>query len=270
VKACTSFPALCVGAAGAAGMQALVSQRVLELQQQYPSMSASAAADTALSEIASRAMVNGAIQTWDSVSSWFTGTPPTTGQFGSPGYAAGGTPSLPNNTGDTSLPPDYGQHTGGNQIGQPSPGGDSNGGSGYGGDDTPNYGGGTTTPNNGPMGGTVAMSVPPSILGEGGKLPPGIGGIGTPIPMSPSQNPNQAAENFARAAFNGQTPDSVTPMGQGWLAKLPDGTSVLYRPAGQATKTDPTTASVDINNPDIRTMNNGEPAKFKFPKSTNF
>ncbi|MEN5182080.1 hypothetical protein ABE501_20190 [Comamonas testosteroni] len=56
------------------------------------------------------------------------------------------------------------------------------------------------------------------------------------------------------------------PVGPGsWLAKLPDGTTVLYRPAGQGTRTSDDTASVDINNSDIRNINNGKPAKFKFP-----
>jgi filamentous hemagglutinin len=47
---------------------------------------------------------------------------------------------------------------------------------------------------------------------------------------------------------------------------MPDGTAILYRPAGQATNTDPTTASVDINSPGVQAINSGRPAKFKFPK----
>ncbi|MBN8753338.1 hypothetical protein, partial [Variovorax sp.] len=58
----------------------------------------------------------------------------------------------------------------------------------------------------------------------------------------------------------------VVPIGGGWLAKIPDGTAILYRPAGQATKTSPSTASVDINSPSVRDINRNEPAKFKFPK----
>ena len=144
---------------------------------------------------------------------------------------------------------------------------------------TPSYGSGrpvtgsntTVTPAGvADIGSTIVMSerIPPSILGPDGRLPPGIGGIGTPIPMPTSSNPNQTAEEFARNAFNGQTPDSVQTgvAGPGsWLAKLPDGTIVLYRPAGEATRTSADTASVDINGAGVRSINNGRPAKFKFP-----
>lgn len=117
-----------------------------------------------------------------------------------------------------------------------------------------------------PANSNLTYSVPPSITDGAGNLPPGIGGIGTPIPMPPSADPNQTAEEFARQAFNGQVPLSITSIGSGWLAKMPDGTTILYRPAGQATKTDPTTASVDVNSPSIRGINRDVPAKFKFPK----
>lgn len=38
-----------------------------------------------------------------------------------------------------------------------------------------------------------------------------------------------------------------------------------YRPAGQATKTAPDTASVDVNGPAVNAANNGKPLKLKFP-----
>ncbi|MEJ8859980.1 hemagglutinin repeat-containing protein [Variovorax robiniae] len=162
--------------------------------------------------------------------------------------------------------------------------------------DLPSYGSGTTTPNTGPVSGStttspvqqpgqadttagggygaggiqsqsaLTYSVPPSILDGNGALPPGIGGVGTPIPMPASADPNQTAEDFAKSAFNGQTPASVQTIGNGWVAKLPDGTVVVYRPAGQANRTDPNTASVDINSPGVQSINNGRPAKFKFPR----
>lgn len=118
-----------------------------------------------------------------------------------------------------------------------------------------------------PAAGPNIYSVPPSILDLTGRLPPGIGGTGAPIPIPSSQDLNDTAENFARNAFNGQTPTSVTRLGVGSLAKISDGAPVLYRPAGQATQTDPTTASVNIKSAGIKIINSGRPAKFKFPKS---
>lgn len=51
----------------------------------------------------------------------------------------------------------------------------------------------------------------------------------------------------------------------GWSAQLPDGTYVVYRPAGQATRTAADTASVDINGPAVNAANAGRPLKLKFP-----
>jgi hypothetical protein len=110
--------------------------------------------------------------------------------------------------------------------------------------------------------------VPPSILDAQGQLPTGIGGPGTPIPMPPSVTPNATAEAFAKAAFNGQTPDVVTPIlsGNSWVAKLPDGTVVTFRVAGDAgVSTMSSTATVEINSQAVRVINSGNVAKFKFP-----
>ncbi len=114
-----------------------------------------------------------------------------------------------------------------------------------------------------------SKGVPPSIVNLDGKLPAGIGGPGTPIPMPPTQNPDVTAEEFARAAFNGQTPmkvvDNISGPGS-WVAILPDGTAVTFRPAGQASSaTSDTTATVEVNNKSIRDINLGKHAKFKFP-----
>ncbi|WP_177316588.1 hypothetical protein [Burkholderia ubonensis] len=111
-------------------------------------------------------------------------------------------------------------------------------------------------------------SVPPSITGSDGKLPAGIGGVGTPIPMPPSSNPNESAEQFAKDAFNGQTPAKVVNnvTGEGsWVAILPDGTAVTFRPTVQASsKTAGDTATVEVNNSAVKAINRGEIAKFKF------
>jgi hypothetical protein len=182
------------------------------------------------------------------------------GVDGLPNYGppnTGNTSSLPNygnNTGDQNPPPDYGNNTGGIQIPDLSPNGNVVGG-GFG------AGGIQSQPT------LTYSSVPPSILNNNGALPPGIGGLGTPIPMPASADPNQTAQDFAKGAFNGQIPLSVQQIGGGWLAKLPDGTSILYRPAGQATDTPETTSSVDINSAGIRAINNNKPAKSKFPSS---
>jgi filamentous hemagglutinin len=118
---------------------------------------------------------------------------------------------------------------------------------------------------NGPLG------IPPSVLDANGNLPPGIGGIGTPIPMPATSNPSAVAEQFARDAFNGQTPVKVKTdiTGPGsWVATMPDGTVITFRPAGQASKlTDPTTATVEINSAAVRSINNGSLLKFKFPSN---
>lgn len=51
-----------------------------------------------------------------------------------------------------------------------------------------------------------------------------------------------------------------------WVAILPDGTAVTFRPAGQASSaTSDTTATVEVNNKSIRDINLGKHAKFKFP-----
>lgn len=87
--------------------------------------------------------------------------------------------------------------------------------------------------------------------------------------MSPTQNPDLTAEEFARAAFNGQKPlrvkDNISGPGS-WVAIMPDGTAITYRPVGQASsKTAETTATVEVNSRAIREINSGEQAKFKFP-----
>lgn len=89
-----------------------------------------------------------------------------------------------------------------------------------------------------------------------------------PIPMPPSVAPNAAAEAFARAAFNGQIPDKVVSImsGGSWVAKLPDGSVVAYRVAGDAsTATALGTATAVVNTAAVQNINNGNVAKFKFP-----
>ena len=52
------------------------------------------------------------------------------------------------------------------------------------------------------------------------------------------------------------------------MAKLPDGTVVKFRSAGDASAaTDATTATVEVNSQAVKSVNNGNVAKFKFPKT---
>ena len=97
--------------------------------------------------------------------------------------------------------------------------------------------------------------------------------------MSSSDNPNQTAEAFARR-YLGRKPTLMERV-EGeklyggkcvgcWKAQMPDGTFVVYRPAGNASMTKGPTASVDINNPTLNNLNinlKGKPTelKFKFP-----
>jgi len=91
----------------------------------------------------------------------------------------------------------------------------------------------------------------------------------TPPPaMPPSAAPNVAAEAFARAAFNGQIPDKIVPIlsGGSWVAKLPDGSVVTFRVAGDASAaTAAATATVEVNSAAVKSINNGNVEKFKFP-----
>ena len=87
--------------------------------------------------------------------------------------------------------------------------------------------------------------------------------------MPPTANPDVSAKEFALAAFNGQQPTKITDnvTGEGsWVAIIPDGTAITYRPAGQSSSdTANTTATVEINNSSIRKINSGKHAEFKFP-----
>ena len=111
--------------------------------------------------------------------------------------------------------------------------------------------------------GTVAEAV----LRDGG-LP------GTPEPgtwtrtMPASDNPTATAKDYAIGLYNGQSPKSEKPLGDGgFIAELPDGSFITFRPAGQSSdKTEPTTATVDINDPKLEQLNGGKVLKLKFPR----
>ncbi|MFC5921662.1 hypothetical protein ACFPVS_13315 [Neisseria weixii] len=115
-----------------------------------------------------------------------------------------------------------------------------------------------------------------------GKLPgTPIGKLGTPRTMPASQNPNSTAEKFAET-FLGRKPTQEElrkgmQMNHGncvgcWNARLPDGSTIAYRPAGKASAaTDMNTATVEIHkSPRLTSLNGNKPLlKFKFPSLGN-
>jgi len=63
-------------------------------------------------------------------------------------------------------------------------------------------------------------------------------------------------------------PDKLVPImsGDTWVAKLPEGSVVTLRVAGDASAaTEATTATVEVNSQAVKALNNGNVAKFKFP-----
>ena len=101
------------------------------------------------------------------------------------------------------------------------------------------------------------------------------GKLGGPREMNRSPNPSQTAEAFAIRYLGRKPTADELKNGFGmnggncvgcWRATTPNGT-IVYRPAGYAGKdTLPTTATVEIHkNPAIRSLNNNENLKLKFP-----
>ena len=114
---------------------------------------------------------------------------------------------------------------------------------------------------------------------QNGRLPgTPIGQIGTPRTMPSSHNPNASANSFAQTILGRRPTTSEYAAGAKmnrnnctgcWRATLPDGSTVVYRPAGKAsTATNPTTATVEIHNSSrFKSINNGNDLKFKFPSN---
>ena len=114
---------------------------------------------------------------------------------------------------------------------------------------------------------------------QNGRLPgTPIGQIGTPRTMPSSHNPNASANSFAQTILGRRPTTSEYAAGAKmnrnnctgcWRATLPDGSTVVYRPAGKAsTATNPTTATVEIHNSSrFKAINNGNDLKFKFPSN---
>jgi hypothetical protein len=119
-----------------------------------------------------------------------------------------------------------------------------------------------------PAKGTVADAVAPNgvLPGDGPK------GLGTARNMRVSDNPNLAGLNYVASIYNGLIPVSVKAVGDpgsgAFVATMPDGTYITYRPAGQANDywTPPTMATVEVNSNAIKALNNNQVLKLKFPQ----
>jgi len=117
-----------------------------------------------------------------------------------------------------------------------------------------------------PPKGTVADAVAPNGVLPGSEPVGSAGGRNMPA----SDDPNSAASEYVVTILNGQTPvsvQSISGLPGALVAKMPDGTYITYRPAGQAgEKTPPKTATVEVNNAAINLLNGGKALKLKFPK----
>jgi hypothetical protein len=103
-----------------------------------------------------------------------------------------------------------------------------------------------------------------------GKFPGVAKSLGDPRTMPASDDPGSEADKFIRGLTTGRAyaPVKTDLDAQGgYVIQLDDGTYITYPPPGVSSEDpDPTTASVDINSPQIRAMNSGKRLKFKFPK----
>jgi hypothetical protein len=126
----------------------------------------------------------------------------------------------------------------------------------------------TPEPSSPPIGdGTVAAAVAPNGVLPGIPLPGSPGGRN----MLPSANPDATALQYVYGIYNGQIPNSVTSIVSrpgAFVASMPDGSYITYRPSGQASERTPRDmATVQINSAAISALNGGESLKLKFPKN---
>jgi hypothetical protein len=86
----------------------------------------------------------------------------------------------------------------------------------------------------GPAEATPTATVADAVAPNGG-LPGAADQLGAPRAMPASDDPDSAARAFVFKAYNGQKPSSITPLGDGgFIAQMPDGAYITFRPAGQA------------------------------------
>ncbi len=88
--------------------------------------------------------------------------------------------------------------------------------------------------------------------------------------MSESENPNGAALQYILDLCGESQPVSITPLPNNpgaFVIQMADGTYITYRPSGSGgIRTDPGTATVEINGATINIANGGKALKLKFPK----
>lgn len=114
--------------------------------------------------------------------------------------------------------------------------------------------------------GTVVDAVAPDGRLPGDEPVKSAGGRNMPA----SEDPDSTALDFVIRSFNGQIPASVRPISDqpgAIVFEMADGTFITYRPAGLSSALTPSTmATVQINNPVIRSLNGGDTLKLKFPQ----
>ncbi|THD42330.1 MAG: phage portal protein [Bradyrhizobium sp.] len=113
--------------------------------------------------------------------------------------------------------------------------------------------------------GTIAEAVAPNGVLPGEPRAE----LGSPRTMPASDDPDAAAAVYILRAYNGQQPISVR---GGWpdmfIAEMPNGAFITFRPAGQASaQTLSTTATVEINDPVVNALNGDRQLKLKFPRN---
>jgi hypothetical protein len=87
--------------------------------------------------------------------------------------------------------------------------------------------------------------------------------------MPSSDDEKSSASQYLERISNGQRPRSATPLGEkGYVAHMPDGAVITLRLPGESSpKTNPTSATIEINDRKIREVNNGRVLKLIFPKN---
>ncbi|RYF47094.1 MAG: hypothetical protein EOO38_12835 [Cytophagaceae bacterium] len=241
--------ALCRNGVLTAGMAVAISAEIERTRIANPEMSDRAVQTLAVSAVLAHSVVDGVTSVYDAfVSSPQGKFDPETG-----GYGAGSVPKLPNNTGNTAPPPNYGSNTGGNQVVDENLVGQIHGG-GYASGETPAYGGSTITPNNELVSSSLVMAVPAGDLNSinealSGTMgaPPNIVRGGTTNVISEYPNGNWSDANNAFDKLKLTDVRSISSgYGQGRTGTLANGTQVTVRPSQDGR---PTIQIIDTNRP---------------------
>ena len=108
------------------------------------------------------------------------------------------------------------------------------------------------------------------VVAPNGELPGVADKLGNPRTMPASDDPASEAEAYMDRLTAGKTHERIKSeldQAGGRVIKFSDGTYISYRPPGvSGSGTLPTIASIEINSPQIQSINNGKILKLKFPK----